>query len=55
METALQGIFSEGEYLAYEGSLTTPGCHEIVNWYVFTDPIPISSQQLEEIKAFFSD
>jgi carbonic anhydrase len=30
----------------YKGSLTTPPCHEIVQWYLINDPQPISQAQL---------
>ena len=30
----------------YKGSLTTPGCNEIVNWVWTNDPQPISKAQL---------
>jgi len=33
----------------YRGSLTTPGCNEVVDWYVFETPVQISSS---DVKAF---
>jgi carbonic anhydrase len=34
---------SSAEYYAYLGSLTTPDCNEIVNWYVYATPLRITS------------
>ncbi len=36
-------------YYNYKGSLTTPPCSEIVNWYVLIHPIEASKEQLEEL------
>ncbi|MEK7253172.1 MAG: carbonic anhydrase family protein [Bacteroidota bacterium] len=33
----------------YDGSLTTPPCSEIVNWFVMEDKIEASHEQLEEL------
>ena len=38
------------EYTSYSGSLTTPGCMEIVNWINFIKPIKISSDQLAKFR-----
>eukprot|EP00092_Neocalanus_flemingeri_P015906 GFUD01017223.1.p1 GENE.GFUD01017223.1~~GFUD01017223.1.p1 ORF type:complete len:367 (-),score=92.28 GFUD01017223.1:416-1516(-) len=38
-------------YSSYSGSLTTPGCMEIVNWINFIKPIKISSEQLAMFRA----
>jgi len=37
-------------YSSYSGSLTTPGCMEIVNWINFIKPIKISSAQLAKFR-----
>jgi len=34
------------KYTNYEGSLTTPGCMEVVNWINFLEPLKISAKQL---------
>ncbi|XP_045126297.1 carbonic anhydrase-like isoform X2 [Portunus trituberculatus] len=38
------------DYFGYLGSLTTPGCDEVVQWTIFGDTIPISSSQLKEFR-----
>ncbi|CAL4122742.1 unnamed protein product, partial [Meganyctiphanes norvegica] len=37
-------------FFRYYGSLTTPGCNEVVIWTVFTDTADISEQQLSEFR-----
>ncbi|PKU35598.1 carbonic anhydrase 4 [Limosa lapponica baueri] len=37
-----------GKYYRYEGSLTTPDCHEGVIWTIFEKPIELSSLQISE-------
>ncbi|MBU0474758.1 MAG: carbonic anhydrase family protein [Bacteroidetes bacterium] len=36
------------DYYYYIGSLTTPPCSEIVNWYVLKTPIKASKEQIEK-------
>lgn len=38
-------------HFVYEGSLTSPPCTEGVKWLVYTDPVPISQDDLETIRA----
>lgn len=40
-------------FWSYPGSLTTPGCGEIVEWTVIDDIQPISEAQLNKFKALF--
>ncbi|XP_075242259.1 uncharacterized protein LOC142337076 [Convolutriloba macropyga] len=43
------------KFYHYNGSLTTPPCYEVVNWYVFEEPIYVSQDQYNEfLKAKFS-
>ncbi|MFC1856329.1 carbonic anhydrase [Thermodesulfobacteriota bacterium] len=40
---------------AYSGSLTTPGCNEIVSWLVLDTPIELSKEQIAHYRALFVD
>jgi carbonic anhydrase len=40
-----QGVFN------YAGSLTTPGCSEIVDWWVVKKPVDVSTGDLERLQA----
>ena len=42
------------DFYFYNGSLTTPGCNEGLNWHVFTDTIPISKEQLVMLRSVVS-
>lgn len=35
-------------YYHYSGSLTTPPCSEVVNWYVLKNPLSASKEQIEK-------
>ena len=37
-------------FYRYEGSLTTPGCNEIVMWTIFKEKIEIDSEQMETMR-----
>merc|ERR1719244_1499029 len=50
MITDLIADVKDTAFSTYSGSLTTPGCMEIVNWINFLKPIPISSAQLAKFR-----
>lgn len=42
------------DFYHYTGSLTTPGCAEVVAWYVMQDRIELSSDQIDAFTARYS-
>ncbi|NWX54807.1 CAH15 anhydrase, partial [Promerops cafer] len=44
-----------GRYYRYEGSLTSPDCHEGVIWTVFEKPVELSLSQLSQFAALHFD
>ncbi|KAJ8915203.1 hypothetical protein NQ315_015426 [Exocentrus adspersus] len=42
-------------YYMYTGSLTTPGCNEVVTWLMFEDAISISQTQLNQLSQVYTD
>ena len=42
-------------YYYYNGSLTTPPCSEVVNWYVIKSPLEASSSQIEKVSEILHD
>jgi carbonic anhydrase len=43
------GLFpSDKSFYRYNGSLTTPGCQEVVTWTVFTKPVEISDGEVND-------
>ena len=43
------------DYFSYQGSLTTPGCNEVVSWMVMEDPILITEAQLSSLRALTTE
>jgi len=43
------------DFYTYDGSLTTPGCAEIVTWFVLKETITASAKELERFKEIMGD
>lgn len=39
----------------YQGSLTTPPCTEVVNWFVYKTPLPMSKKQVKDLAHIWED
>ncbi|XP_064609935.1 carbonic anhydrase-related protein 10-like [Liolophura sinensis] len=44
-------IPNTSQYITYEGSLTTPGCHEVVTWIVLNKPVYVTPTQLASLRT----
>ncbi len=52
----LKSLFpSDLSYYYYSGSLTTPPCSEVVNWYVLKSPLKASKEQIEKFAEILND
>ena len=52
---ALQLLPTKKSYVAYQGSLTTPPCSEGVSWYVLSEPVKLSEDQIESFTEIFEN
>jgi len=43
----------ERRFFRYEGSLTTPPCSEVVNWYVFSAPVAVAADDIKTFAKLF--
>lgn len=53
-----QNIVADKKYhkhYFYDGSFTTPTCDEIVNWIVYGQVLPMSTEQKDRLKAYYED
>lgn len=46
----IDGAARSSRYSTYEGSLTTPGCYEVVEWNNFLTPLKVSRAQLQQFR-----
>jgi len=46
----IDGAARSSKYSTYEGSLTTPGCYEVVEWNNFLTPLKVSRAQLQQFR-----
>lgn len=46
---------ADHSFYRFPGSLTTPICNEVVNWYVLKNPIEMSEAQIAEYTAHYHD
>ena len=54
----LDDLLSEiegSDYFSYQGSLTTPGCFEVVSWIVMNEPILIGESQVRCLNSHVAD
>ena len=51
----IDGATRSSRYSTYEGSLTTPGCNEVVEWINFLTPLKISRAQLQQFRMLDDD
>jgi carbonic anhydrase len=52
----LNSLFpTDKSYYNYKGSLTTPPCSEVVNWYVLKTPLTASKEQIEQFSKILDN
>lgn len=44
---------STSSYYSYSGSLTTPGCYEVVQWVILGTPATLSQTQLNALRSMY--
>ena len=49
-ETLGEEIIKSANFFTYSGSLTTPPCSEIVNWFVMDEPIQVTQKQMDKLQ-----
>jgi len=55
MMDVLSLLPSNKSYYNYKGSLTTPPCSEVVNWYVLKTPLTASKAQIEQFSKILQN
>jgi len=52
----LLGLFPDDKsYYNYKGSLTTPPCSEVVNWFVLKTPVTASKEQIDQFSKLLNN
>jgi carbonic anhydrase len=51
----LNGLVAKSHLFNYSGSLTTPDCSEIVDWWVLNTPIYISQDDFNRMEALYGE
>jgi carbonic anhydrase len=46
---------SDRSFYRFPGSLTTPDCNEVVNWYLMKNPVELSESQIQEYARYYHD
>ncbi|TRY71618.1 hypothetical protein TCAL_11468 [Tigriopus californicus] len=54
MADILGGVEDFSKWTTYLGSLTTPGCNEIVTWINMEDPIKMAEEELKELRTLIN-
>lgn len=50
----LQGRLAKGHAFNYAGSLTTPNCTEIVDWWVLSKPLKVSEEDFKDFQSYLA-
>uniref|UniRef100_A0AAJ7SPX1 Carbonic anhydrase n=1 Tax=Petromyzon marinus TaxID=7757 RepID=A0AAJ7SPX1_PETMA len=53
LDNLLPSYVNMSKYYRYSGSLTTPGCGEVVTWTVFEEPIIMDENQIKKFSSVF--
>ena len=43
--------WNTNDFYRYEGSLTTPGCYEVVTWTIFQNTVKVTEAEVRTLKT----